>query len=95
MRVVVVGAGAWGLPTAAELVRRGHDVTLVDRYAPGNPWSSSSGPTRLWRVADPDPAAIRLGRRALAALHRLEARLGHPCTPPRACSGGTRPRRWT
>ena len=76
MRVVVVGAGAWGLPTAAELVRRGHDVTLVDRYAPGNPWSSSSGPTRLWRVADPDPAAIRLGRRALAALRRLEDRLG-------------------
>jgi sarcosine oxidase len=76
VRVVVVGAGAWGLPAAAELVRRGHDVTLVDRYRPGNPLSSSSGPTRLWRVADPDPAAIRLGRRAAAARHRLEARLG-------------------
>lgn len=76
MRVVVVGAGAWGLPAAAELVRREHDVTLVDRYRPGNPLSSSGGPTRLWRVADPDPAAIRLGRRAVAAMHRLEARLG-------------------
>ncbi len=74
MRVVVVGAGAWGLPTAAELVRRGHDVTLVDRYGPGNPLSSSGGPTRLWRVADPDPAAIRLGRRAVSALERLEDR---------------------
>ena len=78
MRVVVVGAGAWGLPTAAELVRRGHAVTLVDRYRPGNPLSSSGGPTRLWRVADPDPAAVRLGRRAAAALSRLEARLGRP-----------------
>lgn len=76
MRAVVVGAGAWGLPTAAELVRRGHQVTLVDRYPPGNSWSSSSGPSRLWRVADPDPAAIRLGRRSVAALHRLEERVG-------------------
>ena len=64
MRAIVVGAGAWGLPTAAELVRRGHRVTIVDRYPPGNAWSSSSGPTRLWRLADPDVAAIRLGRRA-------------------------------
>ena len=78
MRVVVIGAGAWGLPTAAELVRRGHEVTLVDRHRPGNPLSSSSGPTRLWRVADPDPAAIRLGRRAVEALQRLEGRLGRP-----------------
>jgi sarcosine oxidase len=78
VRVVVVGAGAWGLPTAVELVRRRHDVTIVDRHQPGNPLSSSSGPTRLWRVADPDPAAIRLGRRACSAMQRLEARLGRP-----------------
>jgi sarcosine oxidase len=78
VRVVVIGAGAWGLPTAAELVRRGHEVTLVDRYRPGNRLSSSSGPTRLWRVADPDRAAIRLGRRAVEALQRLEGRLGRP-----------------
>jgi glycine/D-amino acid oxidase-like deaminating enzyme len=76
--VVVVGAGAWGLPTAAELLRRGHAVTLVDRHRPGNHLSSSGGPTRLWRVADPDPAAIRLGRRAVSAMERLESRLGRP-----------------
>ncbi len=76
MRVVVVGAGAWGLPTAVELARRGHQVTLVDRYGAGNPLSSSSGPTRLWRRADPDPAAIRLGHRSLAATRRLEERVG-------------------
>jgi len=74
----VVGAGAWGLPTAAELLRRGHAVTLVDRHRPGNHLSSSGGPTRLWRVADPDPVAIRLGRRAVAAMDRLESRLGRP-----------------
>lgn len=77
MKVVVVGAGAWGLPTAAELARRGHSVIIVDRHGPGNTLSSSSGPTRLWRVADPDPAAIRLGRRAQEAVARLEARLDH------------------
>ena len=78
MRAVVVGAGAWGLPAALELADRGHEVSCIDRDGPGNPWSSSSGPTRLWRLADPDPAAIRLGRRASAALERIEARLGHP-----------------
>jgi sarcosine oxidase len=77
VRVIVVGAGAWGLPTAAELARRGHEVIIVDRYGPGNRLSSSGGPTRLWRVADPDPAAIRLGRRNQEALARLESRLGH------------------
>jgi sarcosine oxidase len=78
VRAVVVGAGAWGLPTAAELRRRGHDTTLVDRLGPGNALASSGGPTRLWRVADPEPAAIRLGRRSLDAMHRLESRLGRP-----------------
>jgi sarcosine oxidase len=77
VKVVVIGAGAWGLPTAAELARRGHDVIIVDRYGPGNTLSSSSGPTRLWRVADPDPWAIRLGRRAPDAVARFESRLGH------------------
>jgi len=46
-------------------------VTLVDRYGPGNSLSSSSGPTRLWRIADPLPAAVRLGRRSVAAMDRL------------------------
>ncbi|MFN7151113.1 MAG: FAD-dependent oxidoreductase, partial [Microthrixaceae bacterium] len=42
--VVVVGAGAWGLPAAAELAGRGHRVTLVDRFGPANVWASSPGP---------------------------------------------------
>jgi sarcosine oxidase len=78
MRAVVVGAGAWGLPAALELADRGHEVTVVDRDGPGNDWASSSGPTRLWRLADPDRPAIRLGRRAAEALARIEARLGRP-----------------
>lgn len=66
MRCTVIGAGAWGLPAAAELARRGHEVTVVDRYGVGNDRSSSRGPTRLWRLADPDPVRVRLSRRGLA-----------------------------
>ncbi|MCW2517229.1 MAG: pyridine nucleotide-disulfide oxidoreductase [Mycobacterium sp.] len=64
------------MPTAAELARRGHAVTLVDRYGPFNALSSSVGPTRLWRLADPDPARVRLARRGLDAMRRLADRAG-------------------
>ena len=52
LHCVVVGAGAWGLPAAAELAGRGHRVALIDRYGPINALSSSAGSTRLWRLAD-------------------------------------------
>ncbi|GAB3407528.1 FAD-binding oxidoreductase [Schumannella luteola] len=72
MKVVVIGGGAWGLPTAAELASRGHSVHLVDRYGIGNALASSSGPSRIWRIGDPDPRRVRLGRRGIAALERLQ-----------------------
>jgi sarcosine oxidase len=75
---VVIGAGAWGLPAAAELARRGHRVTLIDRYGPLNALSSSAGSTRLWRLADPDPRRVRTAQRAVDAMHRLAARAGTP-----------------
>ena len=71
MRCVVVGAGAWGLPAATELARRGHAVTLVDRYGVGNLLSSSSGPTRLWRLTHPDAVRVRLAQRSVEAMDRL------------------------
>lgn len=74
MKCIVVGAGAWGLPAAAELVRRGHQVTLVDRHGVLSPLSSSSGPTRLWRLADPDPRMVRLSIRAFEAMRKLQSR---------------------
>lgn len=69
-----MGAGAWGLPTAAELARRGHEVTLVDRYGPANALSSSPGPTRIWRLAHPDGVRVRLALRSVEAMERLAAR---------------------
>jgi sarcosine oxidase len=75
---IVIGAGAWGLPTAAELARRGHRVTLVDRHGPLNPLSSSLGPTRLWRLADPEPSRVRMAQRGIEAMDRLAGRAGEP-----------------
>src|ERR671939_371568 len=76
MRCVVVGAGAWGLPAAAELARRGHSVTLVDRYGPANLLSSSPGPSRLWRLTHPDAVRVRLALRSLEAMERLSSLAG-------------------
>lgn len=73
---IVVGAGAWGLPTAAQLALRGHTVTVIDRYGVGNVLSSSSGPTRVWRHADTTPVLCRLGLRSIGAMDRLAARAG-------------------
>jgi sarcosine oxidase len=76
MRVVVVGAGAWGLPAAAELARRGHEVALLDRFGPANDLSSSPGPTRLWRLTHPDAVRVRLALRSVEAMERLERLTG-------------------
>lgn len=73
---IVVGAGAWGLPTAAQLALRGHEVTLVDRYGVANELSSSPGPTRVWRHADTTPVLCRLGLRSVGAMDRLAERSG-------------------
>jgi sarcosine oxidase len=74
--VIVVGAGAWGLPAAAQLAQRGHEVTVVDRYGVANLLSSSPGPTRVWRHADTAPVLCRLGLRSVGAMDRLAARSG-------------------
>ena len=79
LRVAVVGAGAWGLPAAAELARRGHEVTLVDSVGPANPLASSSGATRIWRLAHPDGVRVRLAQRAVEAWERVESRSGTRC----------------
>jgi sarcosine oxidase len=71
MRYAVVGAGAWGLPAAAELARRGHDVTLIDRHGVASQLGSSSGPTRLWRLTHPDRLRVRLAQRSVEAWDRL------------------------
>ena len=60
MRIVVVGAGVMGLSAAAELAARGHDVVAVDRHGVGNTLASSSGATRVFRLAHPTGHQVRL-----------------------------------
>jgi sarcosine oxidase len=83
MKLAVVGAGAWGLPTATQLARRGHDVTLVEAYEVGHAHGSSSGDTRLWRLSHTDALMVRFAARAVEAWKQLEADSGATVLMPR------------
>jgi sarcosine oxidase len=48
---VIVGAGVFGAALADRLVAAGWEVTLVDRFEPGDPRSESGGETRLLRYS--------------------------------------------
>src|SRR5690349_6929643 len=73
MRAVVVGSGVMGAWTALWLRRRGHDVTLVDRYGPGNQVGSSGDESRITRSAHgPDRHYPTWQRRALEQWQELE-----------------------
>jgi len=79
MRAVVVGAGVMGAWTARWLRRRGHDVTLVDRFGPGNRVGSSGDASRITRSSHgTDRHYPRWQRRALAQWRELERSAGVP-----------------
>lgn len=79
MRVIVVGAGAFGSWTALWLLRRGASVMLVDQYGPGNALSSSGDESRVTRSAHgPDEHYPRWQRRALQQWRALDASLVVP-----------------
>lgn len=50
-KIVVVGAGAWGIWSAFHLQQAGFSVTLVDKNGPGNALSGSGDLTRIIRMA--------------------------------------------
>jgi glycine/D-amino acid oxidase-like deaminating enzyme len=73
VRVIVVGAGVMGAWTARWLRRGGHDVTLVDRYGPGNEVGSSGDVSRVTRSSHgPDRFYPAWQRRALEQWRELE-----------------------
>ena len=58
MRVCVLGAGIVGLATAYELNRAGHEVTVIDRAAPGSGASGGNGAQLSYSYVQPlaDPS---------------------------------------
>src|SRR5262249_49212376 len=77
MKVIVVGAGAFGGWTALHLLRRGAKVTLVDAWGPGNSRASSGGETRVIRgTYGPDRIYVQMVARALELWRENERRWG-------------------
>jgi sarcosine oxidase len=84
VKALVVGGGIMGLSTAWWLARTGHDVTLLERHAPGHDRGSSHGRSRITRTAYGDPLFVRLMQRCHAeAWPALEADVGQRLLHPR------------
>ena len=76
MRVVVIGAGAFGGWTALQLRRLGAEVTLVDAWGPGNSRASSGGETRVIRaVYGADRIYVEMVKRAYELWAQLDPSL--------------------
>lgn len=71
--VVVAGAGVFGLATALELARRGHQVIAIDRFGSGHQVTSSTGASRSIRIAYSEPFYVDLARDALTRWAALES----------------------
>ncbi|MCO8273219.1 FAD-dependent oxidoreductase [Actinoplanes sp. TRM 88003] len=67
-----------GSAAAWSLARRGADVVLLERFAPGHTHGASHGASRIFRLAYAQPDYIALARRALDLWHKLESETGHP-----------------
>ena len=75
--VIVVGVGAMGSATVAELAARGLRVLGLERSGVPNDQGSSGGVTRIIRLAyNEDPRYVPLVRRAYERWHALEDRVG-------------------
>lgn len=83
MKVVVVGAGAFGGWTASHLVASGTEVVLLDAWGPGNPRASSGGETRVIRaIYGPDRVYVEMVRRAFELWEELDAAVEAPLYLP-------------
>src|SRR5262245_64298355 len=79
MKVVVVGAGAFGGWTALHLLRRGARVVLLDAWGPGNSRASSGGDTRVLRATyGPDRVYVDMVARSLRLWRESERQFGRP-----------------
>jgi sarcosine oxidase len=75
-RVAVVGAGVMGSAAAWALRERGADVTVYEQFADvEHERGSSHGRTRIFRLAYPEEAWVRLCQESLEAWRDLDASL--------------------
>lgn len=75
MRIVVIGAGAFGGWIALQLLRGGAQVTLIDAWGPGNSKASSGGETRIIRsIYGDDGLSLRFAQRSLQLWKEHEQR---------------------
>ncbi|MBO9569798.1 MAG: FAD-dependent oxidoreductase [Cellulomonas iranensis] len=73
---VVVGGGVMGSAAAWHLARRGRDVVLLERFAPGHVHGASHGASRIYRTTYPEPVYLDLAQEALRWWRELEAATG-------------------
>jgi sarcosine oxidase len=74
--VIVVGGGVMGTAAARALAEGGRSTLLLERETIGNDGGSSSGRTRIFRLAYHDPEYVTLARLALDAWRELESASG-------------------
>lgn len=73
---LVVGGGAMGSAAAWQLARRGRDVTLLERFAPGHRNGASHGASRNFNLGYDDPTYLAMLTEALPLWRELEAETG-------------------
>ena len=75
--VIVAGLGAMGSATVAQLALKGKQVLGLDRWAPGHPFGSSHGDSRIIReMYFEHPMYVPLLQRAYELWAELEGRAG-------------------
>jgi len=74
--VVVIGGGAMGSSAAWNLARRGRDVTLLERFAPGHTHGASHGASRNFNLAYAEPTHVAMLLESQFAWRELEAETG-------------------
>jgi sarcosine oxidase len=75
---IVVGGGVMGAASARALAAQGRETILFEQFELGHVRGSSHGPSRVFRLAYPQPEYVRLAQQALRSWRKLEDEAGEP-----------------
>jgi sarcosine oxidase len=75
---IIVGGGVMGAAAAWALAGQGRETILFEQFELGHVRGSSHGPSRVFRLAYPQPEYVRLAVQALESWRRLEDAAGEP-----------------